>query len=124
MKLILLGAPGAGKGTQALTLSEKLDIYWMSSGDLFRSHRKENTELWQQSFAYIEKGLLVPDLITIKMVLNWIDQNKQKGFLLDGFPRNLYQAESLDEHLNNSGGIDKAIYISVSDEILINRLSS
>ena len=124
MKLILLGAPGAGKGTQALTLSEKLDIYWMSSGDLFRSHRKENTELWQQSFTYIEKGLLVPDLITIKMVLNWIDQNKQKGFLLDGFPRNLYQAESLDEHLNNSGGIDKAIYISVSDEILINRLSS
>ena len=123
MKLILLGAPGAGKGTQALSLSRNLNISWMSSGDLFRSHRKENTELWKQSFSYIEKGLLVPDTITIKMVLNWIDQKNQKRFLLDGFPRNIYQADSLDQHLENSGGIDKVIYISVPDEILINRLS-
>ena len=69
MKLILLGAPGAGKGTQALTLSDKLNVSWLSSGDLFRSHRKENTQLWKESFVYIEKGLLVPDSITIKMVL-------------------------------------------------------
>ncbi|MBN18203.1 MAG: adenylate kinase [Chloroflexi bacterium] len=124
MKLILLGAPGAGKGTQALSLSEKFDIPWMSSGDLFRSHRKENTDLWKQSFGYIEKGLLVPDSITINMVLSWIDENSNKGFLLDGFPRNIYQAESLETHLDNSSGIDKAIYISVPDEILIDRLSS
>lgn len=123
MKLILLGAPGAGKGTQALTLSDKLNVSWLSSGDLFRSHRKENTELWKESFVYIEKGLLVPDSITIKMVLKWIDENEGKGFILDGFPRNINQAESLDNHLNKSGGIDKAIYISVPDEILINRLS-
>ncbi|MBM04026.1 MAG: adenylate kinase [Chloroflexi bacterium] len=123
MKLILLGAPGAGKGTQALTLSDKLNVSWLSSGDLFRSHRKENTQLWKESFVYIEKGLLVPDSITIKMVLKWIDENQGKGFILDGFPRNIKQAESLDNHLNKSGGIDKAIYISVPDEILINRLS-
>ena len=123
MKLILLGAPGAGKGTQALTLSDKLNVSWLSSGDLFRYHSKENNQLWKESFVYIEKGLLVPDSITIKMVLKWIDENQGKGFILDGFPRNIKQAESLDNHLNKSGGIDKAIYISVPDEILINRLS-
>ena len=89
MKLILLGAPGAGKGTQALTLSDKLNVSWLSSGDLFRSHRKENTQLWKESFVYIEKGLLVPDSITIKMVLKWIDENQGKGFILDGFPRKI-----------------------------------
>jgi len=123
MKLILLGAPGAGKGTQALSLSRNLNISWLSSGDLFRSHRNENSELWKQSFSYIEKGLLVPDTITIKMVLNWIDQENQNSFLLDGFPRNIYQADSLEQHLESSGGIDKVIYISVPDEMLIKRLS-
>ena len=124
MKLILLGPPGAGKGTQAARLAEALKIPRVSSGDLFRDHQQRDTELGRLARSYMERGVLVPDEVTIKMVMEWIDSMKQsEGFLLDGFPRNLAQAEALDESVADGDGIDKVIYISVSEAELVSRLS-
>ena len=123
MKVILLGPPGAGKGTQASRLAEELGLTKVSSGDLFREHQRNGTELGDLARGYMERGALVPDDVTIKMVMEWIDTPEQaKGFVLDGFPRTEPQARTLDRELGDDG-IDAALYIDVSHEELIRRLS-
>lgn len=116
-----MGAPGSGKGTQAERLSQSSGLVHIASGDLFRQAEKEGTELGKLAKSYMEKGLLVPDEVTIKMILGRITEIKQ-GFMLDGFPRTIEQARALDEALAQEG-IEKAIYIEVSREELLRRLS-
>ncbi len=125
MYIILLGAPGAGKGTQATSLSKRLDLAHIASGDLFRQALNKGTELGRQAKVYMEKGQLVPDDITIKMVLERIGlPDCQKGIMLDGFPRNVEQARALDAALKpQNKKIDKAVYIKVSQDELLKRLS-
>jgi len=124
LKVILLGPPGAGKGTQAARVSDKLGVTRVSSGDLFRGHQQKDTELGRLARSYMERGALVPDEVTIKMLMAWVkDPRQAQGFVIDGFPRTLTQAEALDTELANSGGIDKVLHIHVSDEELIRRLS-
>ncbi|MCH7744913.1 MAG: adenylate kinase [Chloroflexi bacterium] len=124
MKVILLGPPGAGKGTQAARVSDKLGVTRVSSGDLFREHQRNDTELGRLARSYMETGALVPDEVTIKMVMEWIREPQQaQGFVIDGFPRTLTQAEALDTELANTDGIDKALHIYVPDEELIRRLT-
>ena len=123
-KVILLGLPGAGKGTQASLLADAFGLPKVSSGDLFRDHQQRDTELGRLARSYMERGALVPDDVTIRMVMEWIDREAGSGgFLLDGFPRTGGQAEALDRAMEARGGIDKAIYIRVSEEELIRRLS-
>jgi adenylate kinase len=125
LKVILLGPPGAGKGTQAARISDALGIPKVASGDLFRDHQRRNTELGQLARSYMERGVLVPDDVTIKMVMDWIDREAGAGgFLLDGFPRTDAQATALDQAMEDRGGIDKAIYINVSQYELVKRLSN
>jgi adenylate kinase len=125
MYLILLGAPGAGKGTQAEYLTRNLKLAHIASGDLFRQALAKGTELGLQAKAYMEKGQLVPNEITIKMVLERIKSpDCQAGIILDGFPRNVEQAKALDEALKAQGrSIDKAVYIKVSEDELLKRLT-
>jgi len=125
MYIILLGAPGAGKGTQADILSQEMDLPHIASGDLFRQALEERTEVGLLAKSYMDKGELVPDEITIKMILERINQpDCTSGCLLDGFPRTLQQAKVLDEALKEQGkSIDKAIYIEVPNEELVKRLS-
>jgi adenylate kinase len=125
MYIVLLGAPGAGKGTQAALLSQKLKLAHIASGDLFRQALSKGTELGLQAKAYMEKGQLVPNDITIKMVLERIKAPDCKGgIILDGFPRNLEQAKALDEALKlQKQAIDKAVYIKVSEAELLKRLT-
>ena len=125
MYIIMLGAPGAGKGTQADILSQEMDLPHIASGDLFRQALEERTEVGLLAKSYMDKGELVPDEITIKMILERINQPAcVSGCLFDGFPRTLHQAEVLDEALKEQGkSIDKAIYIEVPNEELVKRLS-
>ena len=124
MKVILLGPPGAGKGTQAERISGELGVPRVSSGDLFRDHQKRGTELGLLARSYMEGGVLVPDDVTIGMVMEWISDNAAGGrFLLDGFPRTRSQAEALDGALADGGGLDAAVLIDVSREELVRRLS-
>jgi adenylate kinase len=125
LRVILLGAPGAGKGTQAVAISRRLGMAHIASGDLFRQEQASGSELGQIAKSYMEKGLLVPDEVTVKMVLGRIAApDCAKGFLLDGFPRTLEQAKALDEALAREGkGIDLVLYIKVSNEELLRRLS-
>ena len=124
MRVILLGPPGAGKGTQAVELARKLGVRQVSSGDLFREHERQDTELGRLARSYMERGDLVPDGVTIKMVMGWIRAPEQaKGFVLDGFPRTLPQAEALDRELEGIGGIDNVLYIKVSQDEMTRRLS-
>ena len=124
MKVILLGPPGAGKGTQASRLAARLGVERVSSGDLFREHQERDTELGQLARSYMERGVLVPDDVTIRMVMDWINvPGREKGFVLDGFPRTLAQAEALESELEDRGGIDKALYIRVAPEELARRLT-
>lgn len=125
MYLVLLGAPGAGKGTQADLLTKQLKLAHIASGDLFRQALAKGTELGLQAKAYMEKGQLVPNEITIKMVLERIiAADCQKGIILDGFPRNVEQAKALDAALKaQNKGIDKAVYIKVSEGELLTRLT-
>ena len=124
LRVILLGPPGAGKGTQATRLAEGLGVPKVSSGDLFRDHQQRDTELGRLARSYMDKGVLVPDDVTIKMVMEWIDEHEEQGgYLLDGFPRTLPQAEALDKALEGKGGIDRAINIKVSEGELVRRLS-
>ena len=123
MKVVLLGPPGAGKGTQAERLAGKLKVNWISSGDLFRDHQDRNTELGRLARSYMERGALVPDDVTIRMVMDWINAPEpSRGFVLDGFPRTLGQAEALERELKEGGGVDKVLYIRVSEEELTRRL--
>ena len=122
-RIVLLGPPGAGKGTQAARLAEVLGISRVSSGDLFRGHQERDTELGRLARSYMGKGVLVPDDVTIRMVMGWIEGNTQDdGFLLDGFPRTLAQAAALDGALAAGHGVDTALYIKVSEEELVRRL--
>jgi len=125
MYIIMLGAPGAGKGTQADILSQEMDLPHIASGDLFRQALEKKTEVGLLAKGYMNKGELVPDEITIKMILERINQpDCASGCLLDGFPRTLHQARVLDEALREQGKtIDKAIYIEVPNEELVKRLS-
>ena len=100
MKIVMLGAPGAGKGTQAIKIADKYDIPHISTGDIFRANIKGGTELGQKAKSYIDKGELVPDEVTIGMLLDRIAQDDCKnGYVLDGFPRTIPKAESLTEAL-------------------------
>jgi len=125
MYIVILGTPGAGKGTQADILCQKLNLPHIASGDLFRQALEKKTELGLLAKSYMEKGKLGPDEITIKMILERINLSDcVSGCLFDGFPRTLEQAEALDKALAEQGkSIDKAIYIGVPQEELIKRLS-
>jgi adenylate kinase len=125
MYIIILGAPGAGKGTQADILSQEMKLTHIASGDLFRQALEERTKVGLLAKSYMDKGELVPDEITIKMILERINQpDCASGCLFDGFPRTLRQAKVLDKALKEQGKtIDKAIYIEVPNEELVKRLS-
>ena len=124
MYITLLGAPGAGKGTQADSLSSELNLPHIASGDLFREALKKETELGLLAKSYMERGELVPDEVTIKMILQRIEMpDCVSGCLFDGFPRTLAQAEALDKGLADKGkSTDKVLYIKVSNEELLKRL--
>ena len=125
MYLILLGLPGAGKGTQAALLSQDTGMAHITSGELFRENIREQTELGRKAQPFVERGLLVPNELTVGMILDRIAQpDAGKGFLLDGFPRNVEQAAALDQALaSQEKAIDKALYIKVSTEELVRRLA-
>ena len=125
MKIIMLGAPGAGKGTQAKKVAKKYNIPHISTGDIFRANIKEKTELGNKAKEYMDRGELVPDDITIGMLLDRIHKDDCKnGFVLDGFPRTIPQAESLTKALSELGEkIDYAVNIDVPDESIITRMS-
>ena len=125
MYIVILGAPGAGKGTQAAAVAEKLKAAHIATGDMFREAQEQETELAGQARSYMEKGQLVPDEITIRMVLERITApDCVNGVVFDGFPRNLKQAEALDEALVEQGkAVDKVVYIKVSETELLERLS-
>lgn len=125
MRLVLLGAPGAGKGTQAVVISQKYNVPHISTGDIFRSNIKNGTELGRKAKEYIDKGLLVPDELTVDIVKDRISQPDCKaGFILDGFPRTIYQAERLDEILKELNvELDCTLNIYVPDEEIIKRMS-
>ncbi|CAG7585896.1 Adenylate kinase [Peptoniphilus tyrrelliae] len=123
MKLVILGPPGAGKGTQAEYIVERYNIPHISTGDIFRENIKNNTELGKKAKSYMDKGLLVPDELVIELVEDRLNKDDAKeGFLLDGFPRTVAQAVSLDSILDkNNDKLTKVINISVDPEILIER---
>ena len=125
MKIIMLGAPGAGKGTQAKKIAEKYRIPHVSTGDIFRSNIKEGTQLGRKAKEYMDQGALVPDELTIGMLMDRIQQEDCKnGYVLDGFPRTIPQAESLQKAITEMGQkIDFAINVDVPDENIINRMS-
>jgi adenylate kinase len=125
MYIIFLGAPGAGKGTQAARLAEALGLVHVATGDLFRQALERGTELGLAAKSYMEKGTLVPDQITISLVLERLSKpDSSRGAILDGFPRNLEQAGALDKALAQEGrAIDKVVYIKVTEEELLRRLS-
>lgn len=125
MNIILLGAPGAGKGTQAVALVKEKGLAHVASGDLFRDNLGRGTELGKIAKTYMDKGELVPDDVTVKMVLDRIAKpDCANGFLLDGFPRTIPQAEALDKALSEEGkSMDKAVSVAVPNEQLIKRLS-
>ena len=121
---VLFGKPGSGKGTQAEHLSEKYKLYHISTGDLFRKNISQNTNLGLLAQSYMDKGELVPDEVTIKMLENEIKENTQsKGFLFDGFPRTIAQAESLDKFLKSIDmQINATLALDVDEEELISRI--
>lgn len=125
MIIILLGAPGAGKGTQSDVLQSELRMVHVSSGNLLRDHRKRGTELGQIAEGYMVKGELVPDDLVIQMIAERLGApDAEHGILLDGFPRTLPQAAALDDALNLKGKmVNSVIYVKVADETLLDRLS-
>lgn len=124
MKIIMLGAPGAGKGTQAKQIADRYEIPHISTGDIFRANIKNNTELGQKAKEYMDQGLLVPDELTCDLVMDRIKQDDCKnGFILDGFPRTIPQAEALDAALDKiNEKMDYAINVDVPDENIVNRM--
>jgi len=124
MKIIMLGAPGAGKGTQSKKIAEKYQIPHISTGDIFRANIKNGTELGMKAKSYMDAGGLVPDEITVGMLLDRIHQEDCKnGYVLDGFPRTIPQAESLTKALEELGeAVDYAVNVEVPDENIVNRM--
>ena len=124
MKIIMLGAPGAGKGTQAKMIAEKYGIPHISTGDIFRYNIKNGTELGKEAKKYMDQGLLVPDELTVKILLDRVAKDDCKnGYVLDGFPRTIPQAEVLEEALTKLGDrIDYAINVEVPDENIVKRM--
>lgn len=125
MKIIMLGAPGAGKGTQAKRVAEEYGIPHISTGDIFRANIRDNTELGKKAKEYMDKGLLVPDELTCDLVMNRISEADCKdGFVLDGFPRTIPQADALTKALEEKGmSMDAAVDIEVPDENIIGRMA-
>jgi len=125
MKIIMLGAPGAGKGTQAKKLAEKFGIPHISTGDIFRANIKNGTELGKKAKVYMDQGLLVPDELVVDLVVDRLkNADCKNGYVLDGFPRTIPQAEALDEALSKSGeNVEYAINVDVADEVIVNRMS-
>lgn len=125
MKIVMLGAPGAGKGTQAKMIAAKYGIPHISTGDIFRSNIKNGTELGKKAKEYMDQGLLVPDELTVDLVIDRLAQDDCKeGYILDGFPRTIPQAEALDAALaKRSDKLDYAMNVDVPDENIVNRMS-
>lgn len=125
MKIIMLGAPGAGKGTQAKMIADKYGVPHISTGDIFRANIKNGTELGMEAKKYMDQGLLVPDELTVRILLDRVAQDDCKnGYVLDGFPRTIPQAEVLDSELMKLGDhIDYAINVDVPDENIVKRMS-
>ena len=125
MKIIMLGAPGAGKGTQAKKIAEKYSIPHISTGDIFRANIKNGTELWKKAKTYMDQGLLVPDELVVDLVVDRVNQDDCKnGYVLDGFPRTIPQAEALTKALAAMDQkMDYAIDVNVPDENIVNRMS-
>ncbi|MDY3969816.1 MAG: adenylate kinase [Atopobiaceae bacterium] len=126
MKIVLLGGPGAGKGTQAQRLVAEYGVAHISTGDLLRAAIKNGTELGKQAKSYMDKGQLVPDELVVNLVKERLaDDDAQKGFILDGFPRNTAQAVVLDSELKDMGlALDAAVLVDVDPDIIVKRLSS
>lgn len=124
MRLLIMGRPGAGKGTQAANIKEYYGIPHISTGDMFRAAIKEGTELGKLAKSYMDKGALVPDEVTIGIVKErLLKDDCKKGFLLDGFPRNVLQAEALDSFMKEQGiGLDAVLDVNVDASILIRRI--
>ncbi len=124
MKIIMLGAPGAGKGTQAKKIAAKYGIPHISTGDIFRANIKNGTELGKKAKTYMDQGLLVPDELVVDLVVDRVNQDDCKnGYVLDGFPRTIPQAEALTEALEKMGQkVDFAIDVNVPDENIVKRM--
>ncbi len=125
MKIIMLGAPGAGKGTQAKKIADKYGIPHISTGDIFRANIKNGTELGKKAKAYMDQGLLVPDDLTLELIMDrFREPDCADGYVLDGFPRTIPQAEALTRALEANGdSIDYAVNVEVPDENIISRMS-
>ncbi len=125
MRIVMLGAPGAGKGTQAKKITAKYSIPHISTGDIFRANIKNGTELGNKAKTYMDQGLLVPDELVVDLVVDRVKQDDcAKGYVLDGFPRTIPQAEALDKALTEMGeSIDYAINVEVPDENIVQRMS-
>ena len=125
MKIIMLGAPGAGKGTQAQMIADKYNIPHISTGDIFRANIKNGTELGKKAKEFMDKGLLVPDELTVELLLDRVaNEDCKDGYVLDGFPRTIPQADVLDTELTKLGDkVDFAINVDVPDENIVRRMS-
>jgi adenylate kinase len=124
MRIVLLGAPGAGKGTQCKRILEEYTLAHMSSGDILRKERSENTDLGKQAQGYMDSGALVPDGLIVEMMVKAINDLTLDGFILDGFPRTVNQATELDKALDNNGKkIDVVLNLEVNDTIIAERMS-
>jgi adenylate kinase len=124
LNLILLGPPGAGKGTQASRLTEDFGLPYIGTGDLLREHKKDGTELGRQAEEYMDKGKLVPDELVISMIFDKLEEEGADGFLLDGFPRSIGQAEALGEEMERRGRrLTAALLVAAPDDCVIERLS-
>ncbi|MCD8347586.1 MAG: adenylate kinase [Lachnospiraceae bacterium] len=125
MKIVMLGAPGAGKGTQAKMIAAKYQVPHVSSGDIFRANIKNGTELGKKAKEYMDQGLLVPDELTVDLVIDRLSwEDCKNGYILDGFPRTIPQAKTLDAALEKIGEhLDYAIDVDVPDENIVTRMS-
>ncbi|HPF30650.1 MAG TPA: nucleoside monophosphate kinase, partial [Lachnospiraceae bacterium] len=125
MKIVMLGAPGAGKGTQAKMIADKYEIPHISTGDIFRANIKNGTELGKEAKTYMDQGALVPDELTVRILLDRVAKaDCTNGYVLDGFPRTIPQAEVLDAKLSEMNEkIDYAINVDVPDENIVRRMS-